>query len=294
MRLRGAVACSLLSALWAAAPGVAAADDVVQPWQRLGANLAEIYGWPNLTFHLGAAAVTPPLVLAADEAVQVYFQRHDPLGEASGVVALTVGGGLPIALPAALYLGGLAADDSELASAGAAAVQAMVVQVVAVHALKWLTDRPGPYPDGDPKETRWSEGLLRDSLRANDFNFNPFDLKGGLRWPSGHTASNVALVSVLFGFYPDQLWIALFGYPYALAIGVGMIEGDYHWLSDIVAGALIGHVVGWVIGQNMRAEYEARKAARARTAGARRSSSEPSLRLGVMTGAAGLSATLTL
>jgi membrane-associated phospholipid phosphatase len=241
-----------------AGPSVVAAQETVQPWERLGANLGSIYGWPNVLFQLSAAAVTPPLMLAADEPVQVYFQVHDPLGGAFVTGALTVGGGMPIVVPAALYLTGLAAGESELASAGSAAIQAVVVQFVAVNALKWLSDRAGPFPNGDPKRRRFTSGLFRDSLRADDFDFNPFDLHGGLRWPSGHTASNVALVSALYGFYPDQLWIALVGYPYALAVGIGMVEGDYHWLSDVVAGALIGHIIGWVIGKQMRATYEQR------------------------------------
>jgi membrane-associated phospholipid phosphatase len=285
MSLRSSLLCAWL--LLAAVPSAAAAQEVVHPWERIGASLSGIYGWPNTVFHLGAAAITPPLVLAADEPVQVYFQRHDPLGDATGVAALTVGGGLPIAAPAALYFGGLIFSDAELATAGAAAIQAGVIQVVWVHALKWLTDRPGPFPDGDPKKTRWSQGLFRDSLHADDFNFNPFDVEGGLRWPSGHTASNVALVSALYAFYPDQLWIALVGYPFAGAIGVGMIEGDYHWLSDIVAGGLIGHVVGWVVGRQMRAAYDARNARSAPGSDARRTEPALDLQLGVLTEAVG-------
>jgi membrane-associated phospholipid phosphatase len=268
-----------------AAPNAAAAQEVVQPWERLGANLASIYGWPNLALQLGAVAITPPLVLAADEPVQVYFQKHDPLSEAFGTGAFFVGGTLPILVPAALYLGGLATCESELASAGAAAVQAMVVQFAAVNALKWLTDRAGPYPDGDPTKRRWYRGLLRDSLRADDFNFNPFDLHGGLRWPSGHAASNVALVSALYAFYPDEPWIALIGYPYALAVGIGMVEGDYHWLSDVVAGALIGHAIGWVIGKQMRAAYDERN--RRGAAHAARRDSEAHVELGIMPRATG-------
>ena len=47
------------------------------------------------------------------------------------------------------------------------------------------------------------------------------------------------------------------GYPAALAIGLGMIEGDYHWLSDVVAAALMGHAIGWVIGKRFRERYDA-------------------------------------
>lgn len=236
------------------------ADDVVQPWQHLGENLEGIYGWPNVLFHVSAVAVTPPLVWQADEPVQEWFQEEDPLTNTFGYTTLLVGGVTPVVMPAALYGIGAAAGNDELTTAGSAAIQAVVMQFVVVTTLKWLTDRAGPYPDGDPNNERWSGGLLRDSKEADDFNFNPFDLQGGLRWPSGHTASNVALVSALVAFYPDEPWIAFAGYPFALAIGLGMIEGDYHWLSDVVAGALIGHVIGWVVGKNFRASFDARLA----------------------------------
>jgi membrane-associated phospholipid phosphatase len=231
----------------------------VQPWQRLGHNLEDIYGWPNLLFHASAVAVTPPMVYEVDEPVQEYFQREDPLGNVFGPAMLWTGGLAPILLPSALYGFGLAGDHDELATAGAAAIQAVVVQFVVVTTLKWLTDRAGPYPNGDASSERWHSEFLRDSKDADDWNFDPFDVEGGLRWPSGHTASNVALVSALVAFYPDELWIALVGYPLALAIGIGMVEGDYHWLSDVVAGALMGHVIGWVVGKNFRAEFEARR-----------------------------------
>jgi membrane-associated phospholipid phosphatase len=250
-------ACSVL--LFALAPlGTAHAQEVVHPWQRFGAGLEDIYGWPNVMFHVSAVAITPPLVMWADEPIQGEFQRDDPLGDATGVAALVVGGLTPIVIPGALYFGGLAADHGELATAGAALIQAEVVQGVVVSALKWLTDRAGPLKKGDPEPERLG-GLFRDSRHADEFNFNPFDLEWGLRWPSGHTASNFALVSTLYAFYPDEPWIALVGYPFALAVGLGMVEGDYHWLSDVVAGALIGHVIGWSIGKQFRATYEARK-----------------------------------
>jgi membrane-associated phospholipid phosphatase len=267
-RMRAAWA-AMLGLLFVASSAHAQTADTIHPWQRLGASLEGIYGWPNTLFHVAGVATTPPLVYWADEPVQEAFQEHDPLGDAFGPVTLIGGALTPFVVPGTLYFGGLIAEDTELATAGAAAVQAMVVQAVMVTTLKWLTDRRGPYPNGDPNEERWNGAVFRDSKDATDFNFNPFDLEGGLRWPSGHTASNVALVSALVAFYPDELWIALVGYPAALAIGVGMIEGDYHWLSDVVAGALMGHVIGWVIGAEFRATYDAQKA---RALGASRAS----------------------
>jgi membrane-associated phospholipid phosphatase len=237
----------------------ARAQEVVHPWQRLGASIEGVYGFPNALFHAGAAASTVPLALWVDEPVQRYFQRHDPLTEELGTVALISGATVPIAVPATLYFGGLIGADDELATAGAAAIQALVMETVVVTTLKWLTDRAGPFPDGDPTKERWNSSVMRDSKSARDFDFNPFDLKWGVRWPSGHTASSFALVSALVSFYPQELWLALVGYPTAFVIGIGMIEGDYHWLSDVVAGALIGHVIGWTVGGEFRATYDAAK-----------------------------------
>lgn len=246
---------------------------VIHPWQRVGASLEGVYGFPNVLFHVGAAASTVPLVLWVDEPVQRELQEHDPFTDELGVGALVAGFALPVAVPATLYLGGLAAEDDELATAGAAVAQAMVLQFVAVHTLKWLTDRAGPFPNGDPDAERWSAGLTRDSTSAKDFDFNPFDLKWGLRWPSGHTSASFALVSSLVAFYPDDLWIALVGYPFATAVAIGMMEGDYHWLSDVVAGALIGHVFGFSIGADFREAYDAKKRAKGAPVSSRRASS---------------------
>ncbi|HKU41251.1 MAG TPA: phosphatase PAP2 family protein [Polyangiales bacterium] len=233
-------------------------DDVVHPWQHLGEGLTASLTWPAVTFHISAALVTVPLVYTADEPVQRWFQRPGSAHQVYGQTAFIVGGVTPVALPLGLYLGGLAAGGSELATAGAAALQAAAVQALFVTTLKWLTDRAGPYPDGDPARMR-ALSFFRDSEHADDFSVNPFDVSGGLRWPSGHTASNVAMVSALTAFYPDEYWLPAVGYPFALAIGIGMIDGDYHWLSDVVAGALIGHVVGWTIGRNFRRHYDAQR-----------------------------------
>jgi len=264
-RLRYLLALLLASSLSLVAvePARAEEPEVIHPWRALGDGFIGSYTWPHVLYHAGAVALTPPIVYGLDEPVQRYFQEHNPLSQPFAQATLAFGWVSPVIIPAALYLGGLGAGASELATAGAAALQAVVVQAVIVSALKWLTDRAGPYPNGDPAQARWSEGLFRDSNSAREFNFNPFDISGGLRWPSGHTASNIAMVSALVAFYPNEPWIAAVGYPVVLAIALGMIEGDYHWLSDIVAGALMGHAIGWVIGKRFRALYDEAKSGRA-------------------------------
>ncbi len=61
-------------------------------------------------------------------------------------------------------------------------------------------------------------------------------------FPSGHTSSTFALAAVASHHYGWRV-----GLPaYALAAGVGLsrVESDKHYLSDVVAGATLGFVVG--------------------------------------------------
>jgi len=234
---------------------------VVHPWERIGASLESAYGWPGILLHVAAVAVTPPLVFTgADTDTQTFFQK-DPLGGSTlGEATFVVGGMTPILAAGTLYLGGLLGENAELATAGAAVTQAVVFQFVAVTALKYLTDRGAPYVDGNSEKGRGDR--IRRTNDAEDFNFNPFDFKWGVMWPSGHTASNMAVVSALTAFYPDEVWIPIVGYPAVAAIAIGMVENDSHWLSDIVAGALIGHAIGWASGRTFRQAFDARRTPR--------------------------------
>jgi membrane-associated phospholipid phosphatase len=268
-RASAVIAAVLTLGLCSGVQAQSAEPEALQPWELLGSNLGRIYGWPNILYSLGAVAVTPPLVYWADEPVQEYFQKHDPLTNTFGDVTVLVGYIVPVVVPAAIYAIGAIDDQSELTTAGSAAIQAVVVTTVVVATLKWLTDRSTPFPDGDPNNKRWSHEFLTDSANADDWNFNPFDLEWALDWPSGHTASAMALVSSLVAFYPDEVWLPIVGYPYALAIGIGMVEGDFHWLSDIVAGGLIGFVIGWQVGAGFRERYDARKRGEREEASAR-------------------------
>ena len=63
----------------------------------------------------------------------------------------------------------------------------------------------------------------------------------------------MSVVAALTGYYgTDELWIPFVGYPVALAIGFGMLVGDEHWTSDLIAGAILGQCVGWSIGRAFR------------------------------------------
>lgn len=90
----------------------------------------------------------------------------------------------------------------------------------------WLGDNPS---------------LIRDGM--NGFNF----FHGGpdyASFPSGHLAVTAAVVSVLWIVYPR--WRAIYALA-LLAVALGLIGANYHFLSDVIAGAFVGASTGWMV-----------------------------------------------
>ena len=82
--------------------------------------------------------------------------------------------------------------------------------------------------------------LIRDGVSG--FNF----FHGGAGYssfPSGHTAVTCAVVAVFWLSYPRYrpLYAAI-----VAVVAIGLIGANYHFLSDLIAGGLIGWLTGWI------------------------------------------------
>jgi membrane-associated phospholipid phosphatase len=93
----------------------------------------------------------------------------------------------------------------------------------------------------------WPETWINNNpsfIHNNVFGFFPFH--GGTGWaafPSGHTTLIFAFVSVLWILYPrGRILYALA----AAAVSIGLIGANYHFLSDVIAGAFLGCSTGWM------------------------------------------------
>ncbi len=84
--------------------------------------------------------------------------------------------------------------------------------------------------------------------RPNNWEGNgPFSFKGpfkGDSFPSGHTTASFAVASVIATQFRDSKWIPATAYSLATLAGLSRIYDNKHWLSDVVAGAAIGTLVG--------------------------------------------------
>ncbi len=63
-------------------------------------------------------------------------------------------------------------------------------------------------------------------------------------FPSGHTSYAFMLATIAAAYFPRGTW---WFYAIALLVGIGRVMKDVHFLSDIIAGALIGYLAGWVL-----------------------------------------------
>lgn len=215
----------------------------------LGKNISESFWGANTFFHLGAFAATTAMVKThADRKIQDYFIEKNPIGQPFAFAMLRLGDATSIILGISFYGFGTWRDIPTLAAAGAAGTQAVMINAAYVQTLKVVTGRtrPGEHNDDDDFFPGWDE-------RVNNFRFRQ-------SWPSGHTSSSFSFVASQHAFFPNEKWIPWVGYPIAAAIGIGMVEGDYHWSSEVIAGAIIGTVIGYTTGKNFRAEYDRRKA----------------------------------
>jgi len=81
--------------------------------------------------------------------------------------------------------------------------------------------------------------FIRDGVYG--FNF----MHGGSTYqsfPSGHMAATCTVISVLWIRYPQFRQIYLIA---GLVIGAALVGANYHFLSDVVAGAFVGLSSGW-------------------------------------------------
>jgi membrane-associated phospholipid phosphatase len=129
--------------------------------------------------------------------------------------------GLPVL--AGFYVVGLATDNYNAKTVALDGFSASVLSALTTSIIKGVAGRARPNTGLGPHH--WN-------LFGGDQSF-----------PSGHATGAFAFASVIAGHY-DNVWVATASYTIASLVGVARIEQDAHWTSDVIAGGLIGGVIG--------------------------------------------------
>jgi membrane-associated phospholipid phosphatase len=88
---------------------------------------------------------------------------------------------------------------------------------------------------------KYSVGRVRSNSTYATYQFKPFSSNAS--FPSGHATQAFAVASVIAADYPEW-WVQVVAYGAAGVVGLARIEQNAHFASDVVAGAIIGTVVG--------------------------------------------------
>ena len=93
----------------------------------------------------------------------------------------------------------------------------------------------------------WPETWINNNpslIRDGVYSFNFFRAGRAYEsFPSGHTAAVCSAMSVLWLCY--RRWRVLCAVTVLLVV-IGLIGSDFHFLSDVVAGAFVGASTGWL------------------------------------------------
>jgi membrane-associated phospholipid phosphatase len=176
--------------------------------KNLGRNFVGVFSGQNLfPFAVGVGSAT--LASAFDGTTKSMLKGAC---DSCGRTGATMGGTAIVPVMATLFVAGRFAPQGRFRSATYDVAQAMIVNAAYTGALKRVVGRTRP--DG-----------------SDTYSF-----------PSGHTSNAFSIATIARHHYGWRVGAPM----YALAAGIGLtrIEQDRHHLSDVIAGATIGLIVG--------------------------------------------------
>jgi membrane-associated phospholipid phosphatase len=195
---------------------------------------------PIVTF-----AAATAFLIAADEdirdAVQRYVGKH-PWVKDVGPVLTEMGGIGGLATAGAFFGAGLIFKDERAKDTGYLAASAIAQTFLVDSFIKGFTGRQRPFvADG---EDHWSGpvGFFKRFDKDDEASYSSF--------PSGHSAEAFALATVVALQYRDHPWVPVLAYTVGAGVGLSRMTMDRHWASDVVVGALIGHLVARLVVRN--------------------------------------------
>jgi len=183
-----------------------------QEWQNFGLATFGV---------IGVAAI-------ADRSVRDEMRRHAPNNNGFMLGVERFGAEYSLVVLGGFYLAGATGNnDKATAVAQDGLAASLIASGIITPTIKFITGRARP---------RENTGTAT---------FHPFstDYSSNSSFPSGHATQAFALASVIASHY-DETWVKYSSYTIASLVGVARSYHGAHFASDVLAGALIGTLVG--------------------------------------------------
>ena len=219
------------------------------------ADAGEIWTYPA---HIGKRDAVPLLAVALSAALLIpndlsihrgldsFAIDHDGDDRISPIVSQMGSYGAWGAVGA--FLGfGLLSKDPKAVETAALAASAMLQSSLVVRVGKIVTGRLRPFASEGEDDWDGPPGYFRRDETGRVMNYDSF--------PSGHTATAFSLATVVAMQYGNHSWVPIVAYGVAAAVGASRLTGNKHWVSDVVVGAVLGHVVARLVVRNHRARH---------------------------------------
>jgi membrane-associated phospholipid phosphatase len=185
------------------------------------------------------AAISGGLVLVGtrDDRIDAWIQsRRSKQTDDFARIVTPFGSWAAVGISAVALAGGLVSRDKRLLDTGRDAVEAEILAAgITTPVLKYAIGRVRPSDGADGDE------------------FKPFS--GNSSLPSGHATEAFAVASVLSA-RADGWVVPVLSYTLASCVAYARVNDRAHWASDVIAGSVIGTLIGRTIVRRHRREEE--------------------------------------
>jgi membrane-associated phospholipid phosphatase len=214
-------------------------------------NIITVFKGRNLFWHALAIILTIVIVMSGGDWAYYRATREEIFFKVA-VPAIMLGTFVPVLGILGLWIFGEFRKNRRLISTAWALGQAALLGYAVSCLYKAFTGRLPP-PFRGFRMSAANEGSLVDSSHGFQFGL----LKGGVfwGWPSSHTTVAFAMSACLITLYPKNKRLVFLTSLYALYIGLS-VSVTIHWLSEFVAGAIIGGLVGTIVGRSFRIKLD--------------------------------------
>ncbi|HTX18503.1 MAG TPA: phosphatase PAP2 family protein [Bacteroidota bacterium] len=208
-------------------------------FRHLDSNLGGSFTLDDGAYHFAAIPATYLLIRSSADWKWNTYTNEQGIST-HGFIAAEMGTLVPVAVSLSLYLYGRSQDDVRLQVTALALGQAALLSVGISSVYKVFSGRWPPDNVDVPRGRADYSG---------DFHFG-FLRRGAFEgWPSSHTMDAFSMATTIAELYPGRTTLQLVSYTYASLIGIG-VSTNIHWLSNAVAGALIGYAIGKTVGDD--------------------------------------------